>query len=65
LEDLSLRPAPANSVRDPVSKIITPKWTGGVAQEGEHLLCKNEVLSSNPYPAKKKKAFFFLVLLGD
>jgi hypothetical protein len=31
-----------------ISKITTAKWTGGVAQVVEHLLCKCEDLSSNP-----------------
>jgi hypothetical protein len=43
--------------RDPVSKIIKAKWTGGVAQVLEHLLCKHKALSLNPSPIKKKKKF--------
>jgi hypothetical protein len=31
------------------------KWTGGVAQTIECLLCKYEALNSNPSPTKKKK----------
>jgi hypothetical protein len=31
----------------PISKIMEAKWIGGVAQVGEHLLCKYEALSSN------------------
>jgi hypothetical protein len=50
-----LRPAQANSLQDPISKITREKWTGGVAQAVECLLCKREVLSSNPSLAKKKK----------
>jgi hypothetical protein len=31
-----------------MSQIIGAKWTGGVAQVVERLLCKCKVLSSNP-----------------
>jgi hypothetical protein len=31
------------------------KWTGGVTQVLEQLLCKGEALISNPSPLKKKK----------
>jgi hypothetical protein len=46
--------------REIVCKIPAPKspeqkWIGGVAQTVECLLCKCEVLSSNPCPTKKKK----------
>jgi hypothetical protein len=40
---------------DPISKITRAKWTGGVAEATEHLLCKCEALGSNPVPQKKKK----------
>jgi hypothetical protein len=39
----------------PISKITRTKWTGGVAQTIEGLLCKYEVLGSNPNPTKKRK----------
>jgi hypothetical protein len=39
----------------PISKITRAKWTGGMAQAIEHLLCKCEALSSNPSLTKKKK----------
>jgi hypothetical protein len=39
----------------PFSKITTAKWTGGVAQVLEHVLCKSKALSLNPNPTKKKK----------
>jgi hypothetical protein len=42
-----LRPAWANSSRDSIFKITRAKWTGGVAQAVELLLCKSEALSSN------------------
>jgi hypothetical protein len=42
------RPAWANSSWDSIAKITTAKWTGGIAQAVECLLCKSEVLSSNP-----------------
>jgi hypothetical protein len=35
-------------VRPPISKIPRTKWTAGVAQEVECLLCKCEALSSKP-----------------
>jgi hypothetical protein len=42
-----------NSLRDPISKITTAKWTRSVTQVIEHLLCKCESLSSNSSPTKK------------
>jgi hypothetical protein len=36
----------------PISKITRAKWTGGVAQAVERLLCKCKALSSNPGPTK-------------
>jgi hypothetical protein len=51
----SFRPDWANSLQDPISKITRAKWTGGVAQAVEGLLCKHEVLSSNHSSIKKKK----------
>jgi hypothetical protein len=54
-EDGSLRPAWANRLRDPISKRTRAKWAGGVAQAVECLLCKYEVLRSNPCPTKKKR----------
>jgi hypothetical protein len=51
----------ANSLKDPhlpknKNKIKTrAKWTGGVAQAVEHLLCKQEALSSNPSSTKIEK----------
>jgi hypothetical protein len=45
----------ANSSQDPVSKIARAKWTGGVAQVVKHLLCKCEVLTSNPSPNPNKQ----------
>jgi hypothetical protein len=38
---------------DPISKIV--KWTGGMAQKVEHMLCKHKVLNLNLSSAKKKK----------
>jgi hypothetical protein len=52
LEDQGSRPARGNSS---ISKIPRAKWTGGVVQVLEHLLCKGEALSSNSSIAKKKK----------
>jgi hypothetical protein len=42
-EDGSSKPDWANSL--PVSKITRAKWTGGVAQAAECLLCKHKALS--------------------
>jgi hypothetical protein len=39
----------------PISKITRAKWTGGVTQVIEYLLCKREALSSNPTGARNKK----------
>jgi hypothetical protein len=50
--DCSLRPASANSLWGSISKIPRAKWTGGVAQEVQCLLCKHKVPSSNPSPTK-------------
>jgi hypothetical protein len=33
------------------------KWTGGVTEEVEHLLCKYKALSSNPTPTKNPNNF--------
>jgi hypothetical protein len=41
--------------RAPISKITRAKWTGGVAQAKEHLLCKCKTLNSNPNPNRIKK----------
>jgi hypothetical protein len=49
-------------VQGPVSKITTAKWTQGVAQEIENLLCKHQVLSSNSSHKKKKKKDYQLQL---
>jgi hypothetical protein len=48
------QPFEENSLRDPVSKITRAKETGGVAHVVEHLLCKHEVLSSNPTKNQNK-----------
>jgi hypothetical protein len=40
--------------RDLISKITTIKRVGGVAQVGQHLPNKHEVLNSTPRTAKKK-----------
>jgi hypothetical protein len=54
-EDQGSRPAWADSSRDPISNITRAKWTGGVAQAAEYLLCKCEALSSNSSPNKTKQ----------
>jgi hypothetical protein len=50
------RPAQANSLWDTISNITRAKWTGGVAQGVECLLCKHKALSSNLIPTRKKDA---------
>jgi hypothetical protein len=62
-EDYCLRPAWANSLPGPISKIAKAKQTGGVAQAVQHLLCKCKALSSNPSTNKKqlKKKRYSLV----
>jgi hypothetical protein len=50
LEGSHLRPTLAYSSQD-----SSPKWTGGVAQVEEHLLCKYKALNLNPTLTKKKK----------
>jgi hypothetical protein len=37
-----------------ISKITRAKWTGGVAQAVECLLCKREALVQTPVPLPKK-----------
>jgi hypothetical protein len=44
-EACSSRPDWANSSQDPISKLTREKWTGGVAQAVEHLLCKYKAQS--------------------
>jgi hypothetical protein len=65
-EEQVLRPAGANSSWDPISKMTRAKWTEGVAQAVEHLLCKDEALSSNPNPPSpaQKKDFLSGVLVA-
>jgi hypothetical protein len=56
-KDCGLRPAQANSFQDPCLQTNQDrtKWTGGMAQVSECLLCKVKALSSTPFPLKKKK----------
>jgi hypothetical protein len=42
-------------LQDYIFKITGAKWTGGLAQAVECLLCKHKTMSSNPSPQKKKK----------
>jgi hypothetical protein len=56
-EDWGLRPAWANSSQDPISKITRAKWTGGVAQAMEYLLCKCKVPWVKPKCQKKIKKY--------
>jgi hypothetical protein len=50
-----MRPAWANSLQDPISKITRTKWTGDVAQAVEHLLCKRSPEFKPPSHQKKKE----------
>jgi hypothetical protein len=52
-DDHDLWPAWENDSQDPISKSTRAKWTRGMTQVVEHLLCKPEVLSSNSSPTKK------------
>jgi hypothetical protein len=45
-EDQGWKPAQGNSKEDPISEIASARWTSGVAQVIQHLLCKCEALSS-------------------
>jgi hypothetical protein len=56
-EDPSLKPAWANSFRDPISKKKTQqkKRAGGASQAVEHLPSEHEALSSNSSTTKMKK----------
>jgi hypothetical protein len=54
-ENHGSRSTQENSLWDAISKITRPKWTGGVAQAVEHLLCKLKALSSTPSCTKDKK----------
>jgi hypothetical protein len=49
-----LKLACANSFQDPISKITRVKWTRGVPQVVEYLLCKHKAQSSNPSLIKKQ-----------
>jgi hypothetical protein len=42
----------------PIPKITRAKWTEGMAQVVEHLLCKCKALSSNSSHTKKKKKVY-------
>jgi hypothetical protein len=43
-----LRPFWTNSHETPISRITKAKWTGGVAQVVERLLCKHKTLIKKP-----------------
>jgi hypothetical protein len=45
--------SPGKYFGDPISKITKAKWSGGVAQAEQGMLCKHEALSSAPVPSKK------------
>jgi hypothetical protein len=51
----SLRPARENSSQVPISKIKRAKWSRGVTQVVEHLVCKHKALSSNSNATKQKR----------
>jgi hypothetical protein len=52
-----LRPARENSLQGCISKIKKAKWTEGVAQVVELLICKLETLNSKSQSHGKKKKF--------
>jgi hypothetical protein len=54
MEDHNSRPAREIVLRYLISNITRVKWTGGVTEAVECLLCKHEVLSSKPQSYKKK-----------
>jgi hypothetical protein len=54
-EHCCLKPDWASTSLDSISKITSVKWTGGVAQAVEPILCKHKALSSNSSPTKKRK----------
>jgi hypothetical protein len=58
-ENCTSRPAQANSLQDSIFKRTRAKWTGGVTQAVENLLCKHKALISKPSPTKKNIFFFF------
>jgi hypothetical protein len=60
-EDYGLRSAWANSSQDSIFKITGAKWTGGVAQAVELLLCKHKALSSKLQSHQKKKIYCLLL----
>jgi hypothetical protein len=51
-EDHGSRIAQGNNSQDPISKITRGKWTGGMAQAVELLLCECEALNS---PERERK----------
>jgi hypothetical protein len=59
IRKIKVQGQPGKIVREttppPISKISGAKWTGGVVQGVEHLLCKHEALHSNPAKKKKRK----------
>jgi hypothetical protein len=55
--------AQTDGSQDPISKRTRAKWTGGVAQAVELLLCKGEALSSNPTPAKQNYFSMYLMYI--
>jgi hypothetical protein len=44
----------SNSSRASISKITRVKWTTGVTQAVDYLLCRHKTLNSNPNPRRKK-----------
>jgi hypothetical protein len=54
-EDLGLRPAQENRLRDPISKITRAKWTGGVFQVVEHLALQVQSPEFKSQSQQKKK----------
>jgi hypothetical protein len=46
---------PSNTSQDPITNITREKWSGGVTQTVECLLCKNSLLSFQAEREREKK----------
>jgi hypothetical protein len=61
-EDNCSKLARANSLQDPISKVLNTKRAEGVAQGVERLPTKCEAVSSNPSTTKKKKKYILNII---
>jgi hypothetical protein len=57
-EDHGLRPAWVNSLQYSISKISRAKWTGGVAQAVEYLLCNCEFIPQSHQNKQQKNQIY-------